>query len=57
MFSRICPELAFDRFGYFATFLARYADEIDSECAHERLEKQNAPANHPGWQWAAWSNR
>src|SRR2546426_1821159 len=57
MFSRICPELAFDRFGYFATFLARYADEIDSECAHERLEKQNAPANHPGWQWAAWTGQ
>jgi hypothetical protein len=52
IFSNFCPEVTFDRFGYFASFLARYADEIDIGNAHKTLGKERASAND--WRWA-WS--
>jgi hypothetical protein len=53
IFSNFCPEVAFDRFGYFASFLARYADEIDSGIAHKSLGQERAPANDWRWAWSA----
>lgn len=50
-FSVFCPEVAYDRFGYFANNLHRYADEIDSEVAHDRLAAMHAPAGDPRWAW------
>ncbi|MFZ0052913.1 MAG: hypothetical protein WAK96_14140 [Desulfobaccales bacterium] len=53
IFSNFCPEVAFDRFGYFASYLARYADEIDIGIAHERLGVQRASSNDWRWAWVA----
>jgi hypothetical protein len=53
MFSNFCPEVTFDRFGFFATYLARYSDEVDVGMAHEKLGKEKAPAGDPRWSWAS----
>lgn len=55
IFSNFCPEVAYDRFGYFASFLARYADEIDIGVAHTKLGKEGVPADDWRWYWASLS--
>lgn len=49
-FSNFCPEISFDVFGLFADYLHRYADEIDNDVAHSRLEKEAHPKDWR-WQW------
>ncbi len=56
-FASFCPEVAFDRFGYFATFLARYTDEVDKEIAHAQLSKEHAPVNDWRWSWSTISSQ
>lgn len=51
-FSNFCPEVTFDIFGLFAVSLHKYADEIDIETAHRRLEKEAFP-NDWQWSWAS----
>jgi hypothetical protein len=53
IFSNYCPEIAYDSFGYFASFLAGYADEIDSDSAHALLTKLNASPNDWRWRWSS----
>ena len=53
IFSNFCPEVSFERFGYFAISLTRYADELDSDFAHERLAREGVPAGHPLWSWSS----
>jgi predicted nucleotide-binding protein len=48
-FSNFCPEVTYDRFHLFATRLYRYAAEIDTDLAHERLGREGARAN---WRWS-----
>ena len=52
LFSNFCPEVSFDTFGWFASNLASYADEIDADFAHRRLAKEGASVQD--WRWA-WS--
>ena len=51
-FSNFCPEVAHDRFGFFASFLSYYADEIDREIAHKDLIKEGALRGDWRWAWA-----
>lgn len=51
-FSKFCPEVGFDVFGLFASQLHRYADEIDIDAAHAKLEKEGVTATDWRWQWA-----
>lgn len=51
-FSNFCPEVAYDRFGFFASFLSYYADEIDREIAHKSLIKEGALRGDWRWAWA-----
>ena len=53
IFSNFCPEVTAERFGYFATSLTRYADELDVGHAHERLAREGIPAGHPSWSWSS----
>ncbi len=50
--ANFCPETTYDRFGYFASSMSRYADEIDTDNAHMLLGETRAPASDPRWAWA-----
>ncbi len=52
-FINFCPEVAFDRFGHFASYLHRYSDETDTDLAHQRLSRSGMSRNHWGWAWSA----
>lgn len=52
IFSNFCPEVTAGRFGYFATSLTRYADELDAGLAHDRLSRNGVSAGHPDWSWS-----
>jgi hypothetical protein len=51
-FSKFCPEVSYERFGYFASGLYRYADEIDRENVHRKLPQLNVHQNDWRWYWA-----
>ncbi len=51
-FSNFCPEVAFEIFGYFASHLSRYSDEIDQGIAHKKLGDGNAVRNDWRCAWA-----
>lgn len=52
-FSHFCPEVMFDTFGFFATSLAHYPDELDRDLAHQSLARHHVAKNDRRWQWAA----
>jgi hypothetical protein len=53
MFAQFCPEVLYERFGWFASLLADYADEIDESVAHSALKRSYAESGD--WRWA-WSS-
>lgn len=53
IYCNFCPEVAFERFGYFATALAKYGDEIDSGFSHQNLANDGAPLGDPRWSWSS----
>lgn len=52
-FNKFCPEVLFDRFGFFATYLHRHTDELDIEFAHRDLSKMEAKSNDWRWYWSS----
>jgi hypothetical protein len=48
-FRNFCPEVTFDFFGYFASHLYSYPDEIDRDYACDQLSR--AGTNHDNWDW------
>jgi hypothetical protein len=54
--SNFCPEVTFDRFGYFASFLKQQEDEIDQDAIHETLTSEAAPREDWRWHWASLSS-
>lgn len=40
-FSNFCPEVTFAYFRYYASYLGKYADEIDKDCGHRIAEREN----------------
>jgi hypothetical protein len=52
IFTRFCPEVVHDRFGWFATSLAAYPAELDRDLAHAALGRERA--DREDWRWA-WS--
>jgi hypothetical protein len=52
-YRNFCPEVAYDRFGYFATFLNDYFDESVRDTAHQLLTTMAAADDHPKWNWAS----
>lgn len=53
IFDQFCPEVAFERFGYFASYLGRYSDELDHDLAHEQLGKIGASSDDYRWAWSS----
>lgn len=54
-FSNFCPEAIHGRFGYFASGLGYYVDEIDRNYAAKLLTEIGAPVGDWRWLWA-WIN-
>src|SRR5262245_35837771 len=51
-YNHFCPEVAYNTFGYFATYLSRYTDELDQDIEHRRLRQEAAPRDDPRWGWS-----
>lgn len=44
-FANFCPEVTFSYFRYYASYLAKYVDEIDKEHGHRIAERENIPGD------------
>jgi hypothetical protein len=51
LFRNFCPEVTFDRFGWFAAYLHHYTDEIDVGIAHARLGREGTRGEDWRWTW------
>ncbi|NTV05179.1 MAG: hypothetical protein HGA59_01535 [Chlorobiaceae bacterium] len=44
-----CPEITYNAYGYFASYLGKYADHIDEEQNIKILKRKGVIDNHPGF--------
>lgn len=51
-YSNFCPEVSFERFNYFASYLHRYSAEIDRDMAHQHLSSIGAARHDWRWVWS-----
>jgi hypothetical protein len=51
--SGLCPEVGSIVFGYFVSSLQKYADELDSDRAHQYLGTNRIDSSDFRWQWAS----
>ena len=52
-----CPEVSYERFGSFTTFLGSPGDELDTQYRHEILASEGAPSDDPRWRWGSYAER
>lgn len=52
-FSNFCPEVTYERFGYFAGQLVDCNDAEERYAAHQRLKGENCPSESWQWSWAS----
>ncbi len=52
IYLNFCPEVSFDKHGFFASELYSYADEIDLQIANKELKRQEAPKTDWRWYWS-----
>jgi len=48
----ICPEVGYDVYGRFASYISTYPDEVDRDLAHRRLKESRASEDDPRWTFA-----
>jgi len=51
-YDNFCPEVLFDRFRYFTSYLWHYPGENETGYAHERLGREGAQPDDSRWYWA-----
>ena len=56
-YSNLCPEVSFERFGFFASGLSDHADEADTGRAHQHLKETGAQAGDWRWVWRSLTPR
>lgn len=54
-FANYCPEVTLEFSGVAASYLSKYADEIDRDNMHRMLTKHGMPTHDPRWRWSSTS--